>query len=126
MKKTLALILAVLMLVCLFAGCGSSSAPAAAPAASAPAKSDAPAAPAAADAAPAKPYEGKTIHILMEDVPDTAYVQELVPLFEEETGIKVEIESISYSTMHEKLAAQLIAGAVFFVCRRTALPRGIA
>ena len=110
MKKTLALILAVLMLVCLFAGCGSSSAPAAAPAAAAPAKSDAPAAPAAADAAPAKPYEGKTIHILMEDVPDTAYVQELVPLFEEETGIKVEIESISYSTMHEKLAAQLIAG----------------
>ena len=84
MKKTLALVLAVLMLVCAFTGCGS--------------KND------------AKSFEGKTIHILMEDVPDTAYVQELVPKFEEETGIKVEIESISYSTMHEKLAAQLIAG----------------
>ena len=56
-----------------------------------------------------KPFEGKTIHILMEDVPDTEYVQQLVPEFTEATGINVEIESISYSTMHEKLAAQLIA-----------------
>jgi len=110
MKKTLALVLAVLMLVCLFAGCGKTEAPAstAPAAASEPAKTDA--APAAAEtAADDKPFAGKTIHILMEDVPDTAYVQELVPLFEEETGITVEIESISYSTMHEKLAAQLIA-----------------
>ena len=56
-----------------------------------------------------KPFEGKTIHILMEDVPDTEYVQQLVPAFTEATGINVEIESISYSTMHEKLVAQLIA-----------------
>lgn len=88
MKKFLALLLAVLMMASVLTGCGGNS----------------------EGSADGESFEGKTIHILMEDVPDTAYVQELVPKFEEETGIKVEIESISYSTMHEKLAAQLIAG----------------
>ena len=95
----------------LFTGCSAPketapAAPAEAPAAAAP---EAAAAPAEAPAADAKPYAGKTINILMEDVPDCAYIQELVPKFEEETGIKVNIESISYSTMHEKIAAQMIS-----------------
>ena len=111
-SKALALVLALLMVVTMFAGCQSTPA-AEAPAAEAPA-AEAPAAEAPAAEAPAaaddKPFAGKTIRILMEDVPDTEYVQSLVPQFEEATGIKVEIESISYSTMHEKLAAQLIAG----------------
>ena len=94
MKRTrciLALMIAVMLLMNVFAGCETTT----------------PAAPAGGEEG--KPFAGKTIHILMEDVPDTEYVQSLVPKFTEETGINVEIESISYSTMHEKLAAQLIA-----------------
>ena len=37
---------------------------------------------------------GKTIRILMETVPDTRYIEELLPEFEKETGIKVETEVI--------------------------------
>ena len=80
MKKTrciVALVLALAMVASLFAGCeaaGGSAQP-------------------APEASADKPFAGKTIHILMEDVPDTEYVQSLVPKFTEETGIKVEIES---------------------------------
>ncbi len=101
MKKALVLVLALVLALTAFAGCGQT-----ATTATTDSQSSTGTASASADA---KPYAGKTIHILMEDVPDTKYVQQLVPKFEEETGIKVEIESISYSTMHEKLAAQLIA-----------------
>ena len=51
----------------------------------------------------------KTIRILMETVPDTRYLQELLPEFEKQTGIKVEIEAIGYSDMHSKLVPQLIS-----------------
>jgi ABC-type glycerol-3-phosphate transport system substrate-binding protein len=53
--------------------------------------------------------KAETIRILMETVPDTRYIQELLPEFEKETGIKVEIEAISYIDMHSKLVPQLIA-----------------
>jgi len=54
--------------------------------------------------------EGVTINIMMEGVPDTEYVQSLLPQFEEETGIKVNIEVLNYALMHEKLVPQLTAG----------------
>ena len=50
---------------------------------------------------------GSTVHILMENVPDTRYVQDLLPEFKAQTGIDVEIESISYIDMHSKLVPQL-------------------
>jgi multiple sugar transport system substrate-binding protein len=53
--------------------------------------------------------KAETIRILMETVPDTRYIQELLPQFSEETGIDVEIEAISYIDMHSKLVPQLIA-----------------
>ena len=53
--------------------------------------------------------KAETIRLLMETVPDTRYIQELLPEFEKETGIKVEIEAISYIDMHSKLIPQLIA-----------------
>jgi len=53
--------------------------------------------------------KAETIHILMETVPDTRYIQELLPEFKKETGIDVEIEAISYIDMHSKLVPQLIA-----------------
>ena len=51
----------------------------------------------------------ETIRILMEAVPDTRYIQDLLPQFEEQSGIDVEIEAISYIDMHSKLVPQLIS-----------------
>ena len=48
-----------------------------------------------------------TIHILMETVPDTRYIEDLLPEFKAATGIDVEIEAISYIDMHSKLVPQL-------------------
>ena len=51
----------------------------------------------------------KTIHLLMEAVPDTFYIQNLLPEFEKETGIKVEFEIVNYAQMHGKLLPQLLS-----------------
>ena len=51
----------------------------------------------------------ETIRILMETVPDTRYIQELLPQFEEQSGIDVEVEAISYIDMHSKLVPQLLS-----------------
>jgi len=56
-----------------------------------------------------KPFEGVTINIMMEGVPDTEFVQEMLPEFEEATGMKVNIEVLNYALMHEKLVPQLTA-----------------
>ena len=53
--------------------------------------------------------ETKTINILMEEVPDTTCVIENLDKFTEETGIEVNVESVNYSSMHEKLLTQLIS-----------------
>ena len=49
-----------------------------------------------------KPYAGTTIYIIGETVPPMDYVAELLPLFEEETGIKVEFEQAPYEQVVEK------------------------
>ena len=43
--------------------------------------------------------EDVTLNIMMEGVPDTEYVQALLPQFEEETGIKVNVEVLNYALM---------------------------
>ncbi len=55
------------------------------------------------------PVKAETIRLLMETVPDTKYIQELLPEFEKQTGIKVEMEVISYNDMHAKLIPQLLS-----------------
>jgi ABC-type glycerol-3-phosphate transport system substrate-binding protein len=50
----------------------------------------------------------QTIHLLMEGVPDTFFVQNLLPEFEQQTGIKVEFEVVNYAEMHAKLLPQLM------------------
>jgi multiple sugar transport system substrate-binding protein len=57
-----------------------------------------------------KPFEGTELTILLEAVPDTDYVKELAPKFEELTGIKVNFEVLTYVAMYEKLITQLTAG----------------
>jgi len=51
----------------------------------------------------------KTIHLLMEAVPDTFYIQNLLPEFEKESGMKVEFEIVNYAQMHGKLLPQLLS-----------------
>jgi ABC-type glycerol-3-phosphate transport system substrate-binding protein len=52
---------------------------------------------------------GQTINLLMEGVPDTFIIQDMLPEFEEETGIEVEFEIVNYAQMHAKLIPQLMA-----------------
>ncbi len=54
-------------------------------------------------------FAGVTLHMLMEDVPETHFVQKLLPDFESKTGIKVEIETMLYEDMHAKLVPQLMS-----------------
>lgn len=84
-KRIIAMVLAGTMTTGLFAGCGGSS--------------------------DQKQETGSsdTINILMEDVADTQIVQNHIDEFEEETGIHVNIETIGYSSMHEKLLTQMIS-----------------
>ena len=51
----------------------------------------------------------ETLNILMESVPDTRFVQEVLPQFTEVTGIEVELEVVNYAEMHTKLVPQLVA-----------------
>jgi len=53
----------------------------------------------------------KQLHLLMEDIDETNYVEAVIPQFTKETGIKVSIERITYEAMHDKLVPQLSAGA---------------
>lgn len=50
-----------------------------------------------------------SINILMEDVPDTQCVLDRLSEFEEQTGIKVNVESVNYSSMHEKILTQMLS-----------------
>lgn len=63
----------------------------------------------AAALAVAGPVRAETVKILMEGVPDTGFVQALVPRFEEATGIDVDIEVVNYAEMHTKLVPQLVS-----------------
>ena len=53
--------------------------------------------------------QAESIRLLMESVPDTRYIQELLPQFKAKTGIDVEMEVISYIDMHSKLVPQLVS-----------------
>lgn len=53
--------------------------------------------------------EKTSINILMEDVPDTKCVVARLSEFEEQTGIKVNVESVNYSSMHEKILTQMLS-----------------
>lgn len=54
--------------------------------------------------------DGVVLNTLMEDVPETTIIEGLLPEFEAETGIKVQIEKAGYGDMHDKLVAQLVGG----------------
>ena len=110
------IMLLICMLVCaslLLVACGGSEAAeqaeAVEPVEEAEAVEEAPAED-AGEAAAEKPFEGQSITILLETVPDTEYVQELLPEFEEATGMEVNVEVLTYVAMYEKLVPQLSTG----------------
>lgn len=55
------------------------------------------------------PAFADTLNILMEGVPDTEFVKQVVPEFEAATGHKVNLEVVNYAEMHTKLVPQLVA-----------------
>ena len=54
-------------------------------------------------------FAGQEIKLLMEAVPDTFIIKDLLPEFEKETGIKVKFEIVNYAQMHAKLLPQLVS-----------------
>lgn len=102
MKKLLAMLLAVCMVLALCA-CGSSPAPAATEA------------PAAEPAAPAAPAEAETTEITLWTYPigkwgDEATVKTLTDAFTAETGIKVNVEYLAYADGDDKVNTAIAAG----------------
>ncbi|MDQ2652879.1 MAG: extracellular solute-binding protein, partial [Chloroflexota bacterium] len=55
-------------------------------------------------------YEGTTLNLLMEDLLETTIIEDMLPEFNELTGISVNFEKVAYPVMHEKLVPQLAAG----------------
>lgn len=104
-KTLFALLLVAVMLV----GCvaPAPAAPAAQPGA------DQPAAP--AEAAPAafdwKAYEGSTVRFLANKHPWTDAIEEYIPQFEAETGIKVNLEILPEDQFRQKVLVELTTGA---------------
>lgn len=108
MKKLIAMLLAIVMLVSL-AACGAKTE---APAPEAP-KADAPVADAPvadAPAAPAKPYEGVTINVLGNSSTDSSFMQEYLDEFTAETGIKVNYEQLTNDQLNTKITVSMAAG----------------
>jgi multiple sugar transport system substrate-binding protein len=62
---------------------------------------------AAAPTSAARPCEGVTLHMLMEDLSETRYIMDQAADFEATTGGKFQFELVAYSNMYEKLVPQL-------------------
>ncbi len=105
-KKITIVVALVLIITSMLVGCAKTPATEAAVPEKPAAATEAAAAPETVE----KPFDGVTINILMEAVPDTDYIKELLPEFTEKTGITVNIEDVNYALMHEKLVPQLTAG----------------
>ncbi|WP_010274319.1 ABC transporter substrate-binding protein [Paenibacillus senegalensis] len=88
-----------LMLTAALIGCGSSGAPTEKGGAS----------PGGAEPGD-KPFEGVTLRVLTANHPWTEAVKELVPEFEEETGIKVNMEQFFEDQLSQKLTVELTSG----------------
>ena len=104
MKKTLAMILAILMMLSMLTGCGGAETPAATPAAT-QAQAEAPAAP------EAKPFEGVTLNVLDVSHVPSAVIQENLGEFEEMTGMKVNLEIEEYASANTKKEIELSGGS---------------
>lgn len=60
------------------------------------------------EGASGKPFDGYELNILMEAVPETDYILELLPEFEDQTGMTVNVEVVNFNVMYDRLVTQLI------------------
>ncbi len=93
---------------------GTSAPPSTAPArtsSSAAAASSASAKPGSSTAAGAKPYAGTTLRFLAANHPWTDAIKPLLPEFEQQTGIKVNMEAYGEDQLTQKLTTELTAGS---------------
>ena len=58
-----------------------------------------------------------TLNAIRENVPDTLFIQELLPDFKEKTGIDVQFEIMGYGEMHPKMVPSLTSttGSIDFM-----------
>ena len=54
-----------------------------------------------------RPFEGYELNITMEAVPETDFIESLIPQFEEETGMTVNINVVNFNVMYETMVTQL-------------------
>jgi multiple sugar transport system substrate-binding protein len=62
----------------------------------------------------AKPYAGQTVNLVWFAVPWSSELAKVIPQFEKETGIKVNITDYPYESLHEKIATEITAGTGAF------------
>lgn len=108
-KKWLHMGLTAALMAVLLAGCGSSNSN------NSGNNSDngASGAPASASAdSPAKPFQGKKITLFAANHPWAETIKDLLPEFESQTGMKVEIQSFAEDQLSQKLSVQLTTKAV--------------
>ena len=110
MKKIIAMLLAIVMLVSL-AACGAKTEAPAPEAPKAETPAPAPEAPKAeTPVAPAKPYEGVTINVLGNSSTDSSFMQAYLDEFTAETGIKVNYEQLTNDQLNTKITVSMAAG----------------
>jgi len=61
-----------------------------------------------------KPYAGQTVNLTWFAVPWSSELTKVIPQFEKETGIKVNITDYPYESLHEKVITELAAGTGAF------------
>lgn len=66
--------------------------------------------PALAAAAPSQPYKGKTLRVVLANHPWAEAIKPLIPEFEKETGIKVNVESYFEDQLTQKLSVEFASG----------------
>jgi len=62
----------------------------------------------------AKPYAGQNVNLIWFAVPWSSELTKVIPQFEKETGIKVNITDYPYESLHEKIISELAGGSGAF------------
>jgi len=62
----------------------------------------------------AKPYVGQTVNLIWFAVPWCSELIKIIPQFEKETGIKVNVTDYPYESLHEKVVTELATGSGAF------------
>lgn len=114
MKKAISILLACAMVLSLAACSKPTATDTQAPAATQAA--EAPAAATQAAEKTDKPYAGTVLSVLVNSSNDSTFMQENLAAFEEETGIKVELEQLTNDQLNSKILVSMAAGGKDLDC----------